>query len=107
MNNLNSSQPLQFDIFRDFELREIIEKTKSTQSSQLSQFNTNIDTNNISKQLEPNEIEEMNNMVRTLPFINDNIRTNIKLGIEIYKQLNNFDRNYIHSIINEKSTKSN
>ena len=47
MNNLNSSQPLQFDIFRDFELREIIEKTKSTQSSQLSQFNTNIDTNNI------------------------------------------------------------
>ena len=37
----------------------------------------------------------------------NNIRTNIKLGIEIYKQLNNFDRYYIHTIINENSTKSN
>jgi len=99
MNNLNSSQLQQFDIFKDFELREIIEKKKSQQSE------TNPDSKS-SSQLEPNEIDEMNNMIRTLPFMNDNIRTNIKLGIEIYKQLNNFDRNYIHTIINENSTKS-
>ena len=94
MNDLNTSQPLQFDISKDFELRETIEKTKSA----------NLDINNIqSNQLGTEQIEQMDNMVRTLPFINDNIRTNIKLGIEIYKQLNNFDRNYIHTIINEHS----
>ena len=98
MNDLNTSQPLQFDISKDFELRETIEKTKST--------NTDLD-NLQSKQLGFEQIEQMDNMVRTLPFINDNIRTNIKLGIEIYKQLNNFDRYYIHTIINENSTKSN
>jgi len=94
MNDLNTSQPLQFDISKDFELRETIEKTKST--------NADID-NLTSKSL---GTEQIDNMVRTLPFINDNIRTNIKLGIEIYKQLNNFDRNYIHTILNENSTKS-
>ena len=51
-------------------------------------------------------LEQLNDMVRALPFMNDNIRNNIILGIEIYKQLNNFDRNYIHSIINENSVKS-
>jgi len=97
MNDLNTSQPLQFDISKDFELRETIEKTKSS--------NTGID-NIPSKQLGTEQIEQMDNMVRTLPFINDNIRTNIKLGIEIYKQLNNFDRNYIHTIINEHTIES-
>lgn len=95
MNDLNTSQPLQFDISKDFELRETIEKTKSS----------NID-NTQTQPLGTEQIEQMDNMVRTLPFINDNIRTNIKLGIEIYKQLNNFDRNYIHTIINENSIKS-
>ncbi len=95
MNDLNTSQPLQFDISKDFELRETIEKTNSP--------NTDNFDNTQSKQLGTEQIEQMDNMVRTLPFINDNIRTNIKLGIEIYKQLNNFDRNYIHTIINENS----
>jgi ribosomal protein S13 len=94
MNNQQTSQPLQFDIFKDFELREVIEKSK--------QYET--DTKTL-KQLESNDIEKMDDMIRTLPFMNDNIRSNIKLGIEIYKKIKNFDRNYIHSIINENSTK--
>jgi len=98
INDLNTSQPLQFDISKDFELRETIEKTKSS--------NTDNFDNILSKQHDTEQLEQMDNMVRTLPFINDNIRTNIKLGIQIYKQLNNFDRNYIHKIINEKSIKS-
>lgn len=98
MTDPNILQPIQFDIFKDFELRETIEKTKSKTTTL---HDTQL------KQLEPNEIGQMDEMIRTLPFINDNIRTNIKLGIQIYKQLNNLERNYIHTIINENSTKSN
>jgi hypothetical protein len=98
INDLNTSQPLQFDISKDFELRETIEKKNSANIH---------DVDNIpSKQIGIEQTEQLDNMVRTLPFINDNIRTNIKLGIEIYKQLNNFDRNYIHTIINGNSIKS-
>lgn len=100
MNDLNTSQPLQFDISKDFELRETIEKTKSSNIDNTQTQTQPLGTEQI------DQIEQMDNMVRTLPFINDNIRTNIKLGIEIYKQLNNFDRNYIHTIINENSIKS-
>jgi hypothetical protein len=96
------TQPSQFDISRDFDLRETIEK-KSLVSDE---------SNNTPKQIESslnndtNHNDELNKMVSTLPFMNDSIRSNIKLLIEIYKQLNNFDRYYIHSIINENSTKS-
>lgn len=93
MNNLNSlqfkqseqpSQSLNFNnIHKDFELREILEKKNNYQSS-----------------------DQMDNIVQTLPFMNDNIRANIMLGVEIYKQLNNFDHNYIHKVINEKSKNS-
>jgi hypothetical protein len=112
MNDLNSSQPIesmQFDIFRDFELRETIEKTKSPTSSSNSNSNSNTNSNEPEqlRQLETNETNDLDNMIRTLPYMNDNIRNNIKLGIEIYKQLINFDRNYIHSIINANSTESN
>lgn len=83
MNNLN------FDnIFKDFELREMLEKTKAP----------------LSTQHEFTDMEQMDKITQTLPFINDTIRTNIKLGIKIYKQLFNLDRNYIHKIIDEKST---
>lgn len=98
MNDFNTSIPLQFDISKDFELRETIEKTKLPESN-------NFDTLSY-KQIGSEQTEQMNNMVRTLPFMNDNIRMNIKLGIEIYKQLNNFERNYIHKVINENSIKS-
>ena len=95
------TQPSQFDISRDFDLRETIEK-KSLVSDE---------SNNTPKQIESslnndtNHNDELNKMVSTLPFMNDSIRSNIKLLIEIYKQLNNFDRYYIHSVINENSIK--
>jgi len=99
MNNLNSLQPIsgQLDfnnIYRDFELRETLEKNKTHHSNELAQSTEQI------------TVEQIDDMIRTLPYMNDNIRANIKLGIEIYKQLNNLDRNYIHEIINEKSTNS-
>jgi len=102
MNNLNSSQPISgpidfSNVYKHFELRETLEKTKTPQENKLSQSY---------QSEEPINDEQINNMIRTLPFMNDNIRTNIKLGIEIYKQLNNFDRNYIHEVINEKSKNS-
>ena len=108
MNDLNTSLPLQFDITKDFELRETIEKNKlSHPDSKFETYTMDLEHLPSSNQYEYNHIEQIDNVVRTLPLINDNIRTNIKLGIEIYKQLNNFDRNYIHTVINEKSTKSN
>ncbi len=93
MNDLNTSMPLQFDITRDFELRETIEKKNINNDLEIKQSDT----------IEPEQTKQIDNIVRTLPYMNDNIRTNIKLGIEIYKQLNNFDRNYIHTIINENT----
>lgn len=100
MDNFNLSlinQSLQFDnIAKDFEYREILEKN----NSQFSKFDNEIDKNNLTN------IENIENMESSLPLMNDNIRANIKLGIEIYKQLKNFDRNYIHEVINEKSKNS-
>lgn len=112
MNDLNSSQPLQQlqfeNILRDFELRETIEKPITSNSTQQSEIKSELKSQNKEVKLsELNNINDIDNMIRTLPFMNDNIRTNIKLGIEIYKQLNNFDRNYIHKVINEKSKNSN
>lgn len=112
MNDLNSSQPLQQlqfeNILRDFELRENIEKPITSNSTQQSEIKSELKSQNKEVKLsELNNINDIDNMIRTLPFMNDNIRTNIKLGIEIYKQLNNFDRNYIHKVINEKSKNSN
>lgn len=95
MNDLNSSQPIDFvNVYKHFELREIMEKTQNTQLTEPNQLAEQID------------VKQIDTMISTLPLINDNIRTNIKLGIEIYKQLNNFDSNYIHSIINDKSISS-
>lgn len=108
MSLFNKLQPNQhtpkFDINKDFELRDVIEKTNQIEQSsqQVQQFQ--------SKQQDQTEqqdqSEQIEQMIRSLPFINDNIRSNIKFGIEIYKTLNNFDREYIHSIINENSAKS-
>lgn len=105
MNDLNSSLPISEttdfgNVYKHFELREALEKTKNPQQNMehlpqdglrlVPQINT----------------EQIDDMIRTLPFMNDNIRTNIKLSVEIYKQLNNFDHNYIHEVINEKSKNS-
>jgi hypothetical protein len=102
MDNLNLTQtmsaPIDFsNVYKHFELRDILEKTKTSQSEEPVQ---------LAQSTEQLTVEQMDDMIRTLPYMNDNIRANIKLGIEIYKQLNNFDRNYIHEVINEKSKNS-
>ena len=48
------------------------------------------------------EVDELNMMLNSFPIINDNIRANIKLSVEIYKKINNFDINYVHNCIDEK-----
>jgi hypothetical protein len=90
-----------YDIERDFNLRNNFEESKLTDSNKITNEITDI------KQMESNHTEQLNDVIRTLPFMNDNIRTNIRLGMEIYYKLNNFDRYYIHSIINENSIKHN
>ena len=114
MSLFNKLQPNQhtpkFDINKDFELRDVIEKTNQIEQSsqQVQQFQqVQSEQQDQTKQQDQSEqIEQIEQMIRSLPFINDNIRSNIKFGIEIYKTLNNFDREYIHSIINENSAKS-
>ena len=106
MNDLNSSQPIKpidfGNVYKHFELRETLEKTKNPEVSEITE-----PISKLTEQIQSNEqidITQIDNMISTLPFMNDNIRANIKLGIEIYKQLNNFDRNYIHKVINDKSS---
>lgn len=94
---VNSSDPIFFDITKAFELRDTIEKSKLNNSNEINNIHQN----------QSDHTEQLNDVIRSLPLMNDNIRLNIKLGIEIYKQLNNFDRNNIHSKINENSIKSN
>ena len=89
INKLNSSQiKPQFDFYKDFEMIENIEKTTIKNNS-----NQNID--------------ELNMMLNSFPIINDNIRANIQLSVEIYKKINNFDINYVHNCIDEKTKKIN
>ena len=97
IESINKLQPnqlsTQFDIYKDFEMRELFEK-KDIKNNNQSNTNTNTNTNT-----------EMDTMINSLPYINDNIRSNINFSVEIYKKIKNFDYNYIHSIINEKSKK--
>ncbi len=44
---------------------------------------------------------------QSLLVLNQNLRTQIKLGISIYKELkNNFDRNNIHGLLSTKKTEN-
>lgn len=87
INKLNHTQiKPQFDFYKDFEIRENIEKT-------IIQNNPN------------QEVDELNMMLNSFPIINDNIRANIQLSVEIYKKINNFDINYVHNCIDEKTKK--
>ncbi len=40
--------------------------------------------------------------IQTLLIVNQTLRTNIKLGLTIYKQLNNFYHNHINEILKSK-----
>lgn len=85
-NSFQNQIKPQFDFYKDFEMREIIE-------------------NNLPKKESELDTKEIDLMLNSFPLINDNIRANIQLSIEIYKKINNFDVNYIHEVINEKSKK--
>ena len=47
--------------------------------------------------------EQSVNSFQSLIIFNDNLRKHIKLSLSIYKKLNNFEHNYIHTILNDKS----
>ena len=47
--------------------------------------------------------QEISKSFQSLIIFNDNLRKNIKLSLLIYKKLNNFEHNYIHTILNDKS----
>lgn len=43
---------------------------------------------------------------QSMYIFNDNLRKNIKLSLAIYKKINNFEHNYIHTIFNDEIKKS-
>lgn len=47
--------------------------------------------------------EQSANSFQSLIIFNDNLRKHIKLSLSIYKKLNNFEHNYIHTLLNDKS----
>lgn len=49
-----------------------------------------------------NDKNNINNL-ESFIVLNENLRTHIKLGLSIYKKLNNFNHNYIHDIFIQKS----
>ena len=50
----------------------------------------------------PNDIDPID----TLLMVNETLRTNIKLSLAIYKQLNNFYHKHIHEFIKPETTKN-
>ena len=60
--------------------------------------NDNLHLDNDNTHLDNENIKSFQSML----IFNDNLRSNIKLSLSIYKKLNNFEHNYIHKIINDK-----
>ena len=88
VNLLNEQSNTNFDFYKDFEMREFIEeKSGKIEESSLDKTNLN------------NEDTQIEMMLESFPIINDNLRANILLGVEIYKKINNFEINYVHNII--------
>jgi hypothetical protein len=50
--------------------------------------------------------EETTKSLESMYIFNDNLRKNIELSLLIYKKLNNFNYNYIHSIFDDDNFKS-
>jgi hypothetical protein len=50
--------------------------------------------------------EQSANSFQSLIIFNDNLRKHIKLSLSIYKKLNNFEHNYIHTLLNDKNKSS-
>lgn len=85
----------QFDVYKDFEMRELLDDNTSS-----IDLNVQINSSNTK-----NEDNQMDMILKSFPVLNDNLRANILLSIEIYKKINNFDSKYIHEFINSKSIK--
>lgn len=68
--------------------------TTNTNQNDISYTNSNINARTDSEPIE------------TLINVNNNLRANIKLGLAIYKKLNNFDHNYIHELFNQEIPKT-
>jgi hypothetical protein len=113
INNLNISNNIlqpnqlsaQFDFYKDFELREMM-GVSDMEPNLKPNTDSNIESN-IQSQINLNDVGEhipksadLENMINSLPYINDNLRSNIILSMELYKKLNNFDHNYIHEYFN-------
>ena len=80
-----------FDFYKDFEKKENIEKNTTNTTNTTNIPNTNDD--------------ELNMILNSFPAINNNLRTNILLSIEIYKKIKNFDVEYVHGVINDNIKK--
>lgn len=72
----------QFDFYKDFEIKDSMVK----ENQNISNINT----------------DESTMMLNSFPIINENLRINILLSVEIYKKINNFDINYVHEMLREK-----
>lgn len=57
------------------------------------------------EQIDVNKTNSDVDPMETLINVNNSLRANIRLGLAIYKKLNNFDHNYIHELFNEEITK--
>lgn len=90
----NTMKP-QFNFYKDFEMIENIQNIQNKSSSNTS----NIDQNQI------NETNELNMILKSFPLVNENIRNNIKLSMEIYKKICNFDYYCVHEAIDENMKK--
>ncbi len=72
------------DVYRQFELKELM----GGQNESIPQTQTQT---NLQQNLSPEII------YNSFPEINDGLRKNIALGIEIYKTIKNFDYEYVHN----------
>lgn len=93
----NTMKP-QFDFYKDFEIIENIQKKSSSNAS-------NIDQDQNQNQNQTNDTDELNVILKSFPLVNENIRNNVKLSMEIYKTICNFDYYYIHNAIDENMKK--
>ena len=76
-----------FDIFNDFKKHDILRKDEPVVSNNLEITNSEI-------------VPKMT--YESLININNDLRNNIKLGIAIYKKLNNFEHNNIDELFKSK-----
>lgn len=86
------------------DIRQILKKSSLKNKSDdpivqsLMTTTTNYNSNHANNSNSNPDIEP----IETLIDVNNNLRANIKLGLAIYKKLNNFDHNYIHELFHQE-----